>query len=105
MKAYKIQLMWLNIKDLKMPKALANRFIPEYAGLYKVNHKPHPNVYTLQLPTMLVVHPTFYVSKLKQIHDNKKRKDRKQAYHPRFDLIEHKIAREVECILAIRQTE
>jgi hypothetical protein len=65
-------LMWLNIKDFKMLEALANRFIPEYAGLYKVIHKPHPDVYTLQLLTTLVVHPTFHVSKLKPIHDTRK---------------------------------
>jgi hypothetical protein len=68
-------LMWLNIKDFKMPKTLANRFVLEYTGLYKVIHKPHPDVYILQLPITLIVHPTFHVSKLKPIHDNKKRKD------------------------------
>jgi excinuclease UvrABC helicase subunit UvrB len=54
---------------------------------------------------MLVVHPTFHVSKLKPIHDNKKRKDKKQAYHQRFDIIKHNIIKEVECILATRKTK
>jgi hypothetical protein len=40
-------LMWLNIKDFKMPKTLANRFVLKYVGLYKIIHKPHPDVYTL----------------------------------------------------------
>ncbi len=53
---------------------------------------------------MLVAHPTFRVSKLKQIHENKKRKDQKHAYHLGFDLIEHKLVGEVECILTTKQT-
>jgi hypothetical protein len=44
------------------------------------------------------------VSKLKLVHEDKKRKDQKHAYHPRFDLIEHKFIGEVECILTVKQT-
>jgi len=54
---------------------------------------------------MLVAHPTFHMSKLKPIHEDKKRKARKQAYHPIFDFIEHKFAREMECILVAKQTK
>jgi hypothetical protein len=35
-------------------------------------------------------------------------KDRKQAYHPKFDLVdlvEHKFIAEVKCILIIKQTK
>jgi hypothetical protein len=53
---------------------------------------------------MLVAHPTFHVSKLKSIHEDKKRKDQKHAYHLGFDLIEHKLVGEVECILTAKQT-
>jgi len=53
---------------------------------------------------MLVAHLTFHVSKLMLIHEDKKRKDQKHAYHPRFDLIEHKLVGEVECILTAKQT-
>jgi hypothetical protein len=35
------------------------------------------DVYILQLPTMLVTDSTFHVSKLKPIHEDKKRKDKK----------------------------
>ncbi len=70
-------LVWLNIKKFKMLKTMANRFIPKYMGFYKIICKPHPNVYTLQVPTMLVAHPTFHVSKLKPIDEDKKRKDQK----------------------------
>jgi hypothetical protein len=39
--------MWLNIKDFKMPKTLANKFVPKYANPYKVICKPHLDVYIL----------------------------------------------------------
>ncbi len=44
------------------------------------------------------------MSKLKLIHDDKKRKDHKHAYHPIFDFIEHKLVGEIECILIMKQT-
>jgi hypothetical protein len=49
-------------------------------------------------------HPTFHVSKLKSIHDDKKKKDHKYAYHPIFDFTEHKLVGEIECILTMKQT-
>jgi hypothetical protein len=51
----------------------------------------------------LVAHSIFHVSKLKPIHEDKKRKDQKQAYHLGFDLIEHKFVGEMEGILVVRQ--
>ncbi len=48
-------------KNFKMLKTLTNRFIPKYMGPYKVIGKPYLDVYTLQLPTMLVAHLTFHV--------------------------------------------
>jgi hypothetical protein len=68
-------LMWLNIKDLKMTKILGNRFVPKYASPYKIICKPYHDVNTLQLPMTLIAHPTFHVSKLKLVHEDKKRKD------------------------------
>jgi hypothetical protein len=93
---------WLNIKNFKMPKTLANRFVLKYACLYKIICKPHFDVYILQLLTTLVAHSTFHVSKLKLVHEDKKRKDHKHAYHARFNHIEHKLVEEAECILATR---
>jgi hypothetical protein len=89
-----------------MLEILANWIIPKYMNPYiKVLHKPLLNIYTLLLPTTLVVHPTFHVSKLKPFNEDKRRKDRKHAYHPRFDLIKHKLTREAKCILATRHTK
>jgi hypothetical protein len=68
-------LTWLNIKDFKMLETLVNRFVPKYAGLYKIICTPHLDVYILQFPMTLITHPTFHVSKLKHIHKDKKKKD------------------------------
>jgi hypothetical protein len=38
-------------------------------------------------------------------NENKKKKDRKQTYNSRFDIIEHKLIGEVECILGAKQTK
>ncbi len=54
-----------------------NRFVLKHMGSYKIIHKPHLDVYILQLPMMLVTHSTFHVSKLKLIHEDKNRKDQK----------------------------
>jgi hypothetical protein len=48
-----------------MPKGLAPCFIAKYTGHYEILHEPHPNVYTLKLPTNFVAHLTFHISKLK----------------------------------------
>jgi hypothetical protein len=37
-------------------------------------------------------------------HKYKKIKDKKQAYHPRFDTIEHRFASEVKCTMGAKQT-
>ncbi len=78
-----------------MMEILGNRFVPKYTCPYKIICKPYDDMYTLQLRMTLVSHPTFHVSKLKLVHEDQKRKDWKHAYHPRFDLIKHKLAREV----------
>jgi hypothetical protein len=89
-----------------MHETIASWFIPKYANPYKVLHKPHLNIYTSLLPTTLVAHLTFHVSKLKPFNEDKKSlKDKKYPYHPRFDLIEERLTREVECILAINHTK
>jgi hypothetical protein len=85
-----------------MPKIVVSRFVPKYACLYKIIRKTHLDAYTLQKLKALVAHLTFHVSKLKPIHEDKKRKDHKHAYHPRFDYIEHMFVGEVKCILATR---
>jgi phage protein D len=52
-----------------------------------------------------VVNIAFHVFKSKSFNENKRRSDRKQTYHANFNFIKHKLAREVECILGVKQTK
>ncbi len=76
-------LVWLNIWDFKMPKTLASQFILKYIGPYKMCYISHPNVYTLLLPTTFMTQLTFH--EFKSFNENKRRSDKKQAYHSSFD--------------------
>jgi hypothetical protein len=61
---------WLNIKNFQLPKGLNHKFLGPYAGPFKVLEKKFPNIYKLELPKNLKVHPTFHVSFLKPVsHD------------------------------------
>jgi hypothetical protein len=91
----------LNIHDFKMLEALVACFIPKYSGPYRVTHKPHLN--TL-LATTFVAHLTFHVSKLKPFKVDDKRLERKHEYHKGFNLMEHQLVVEIECILSEKQT-
>ncbi len=95
------QHMWLNIQNFKMPNRLAPHFITKYAGLYEILHKPHPNMYTLKLPTNFVAHPTFHISKLKLFLQDNQRPNRKQKVRPEMDVIKHRLAAKIEGILCV----
>lgn len=56
---------------------------------YKVVNKPYEIIYILLLPTTFVENPTFHVSKLKSFNKDERHKDKKQAYHPIYNFIEH----------------
>jgi hypothetical protein len=87
-----------------MPETLVVHFIPKYAGLYRIMHKPHPDLYTL-LTTTFMAHPTFHVSKLKSFKVDDKRLERKLEYHKGFNLMEHQLTVEIECILGAKQIQ
>jgi hypothetical protein len=95
----------LDIRDFKMPKTLAARFVPKYVVPYKITNKPHPNVYTFLLPTTFVVHLMFHVFELKLFKMDNKRPVRKHEYHKRFNLMEHQLMAEIKCILGAKQTQ
>ncbi len=96
--------MMLNICDFKMHETLAIHFIPKYVGPYRVIHKLHPDVYTLLLPTTFVTHLMFHVFKLKPFNVDDKRLEKKQKCHKWFNLMEHRLAIEIKCILGAKQT-
>jgi hypothetical protein len=61
---------WLNIKNFRLPEGLNHKFLGPYAGPFNVLEKKLFNIYKLELPENLRIHPTFHVSLLKPIaHD------------------------------------
>jgi hypothetical protein len=58
---------WLNIKNFQLPQGLNHKFLGPYAGPFKMLEKKFPNIYKLELPENLKVHPIFHVSLLKPI--------------------------------------
>lgn len=73
--------MWLNIKDFKMFKTLANKFVPKLWVPIRLFVNPtHMCIFVIT--NDIGNHPTFHMSKLKSIHEDKKRKNHKHVYHP-----------------------
>lgn len=95
----------LNIHNFKMLETLAAHFIPKYAWLYRIMHKPHSDLYTLLLLKTFVAHLMFHVSKLKLFKVNDKKLERKQEYHKGFNIMEHRLIVEIKCILGAKQTQ
>ncbi len=76
--------MWLNIWDFKMFDGLTPGFIAKYVGFYEILHKPHPNMYTLKLPTNFVAHPTFHILKCKCLYVMTKDQIRSKKCDPKL---------------------
>jgi hypothetical protein len=83
------------VKHVKILNAqiLTTRLVPKYVEPYKVVNKPYENIYPLLLRTTFVENPTFHVSKLKSFNKDERHEDEKQAYHPIYDFIEHRLDR------------
>jgi hypothetical protein len=62
-----IDKVWLNIKNFRLLKGLSHKFLGPYVDPFKVLEKKFPNIYKLELPENLRVHPTFHVSLLKPV--------------------------------------
>ncbi len=58
---------WLNIKNFRLPEGLSHKFLGPYAGPFKVLEKKFLDIYKLELPENLKVHPIFHVSLLKPV--------------------------------------
>jgi len=58
---------WLNIKNFRLPEGLNHKFLGPYASPFKVFEKKFSDIYKLELPKNLRLHPTFHVSLLKPV--------------------------------------
>jgi hypothetical protein len=56
-----------NLKDHVVSNLGTHKLLPKYIGPYKVV-KCHEHAYTLNMPTSMRLHPTFYVGRLKRYH-------------------------------------
>ena len=55
----------LNVRNFTMPKALTPKFMSKLVGPFPIVERVFKNVYKLELPFEIKVHPTFHVSLLK----------------------------------------
>jgi hypothetical protein len=91
--------MWLNIKNLRLPKGLSHKFL----GPFKVLEKKFFDTYKLELSENLRVHPIFHVLLLKSISRDASRPNREHNSRPPPNLIHNDPKFEVEVMLKSRQ--
>jgi hypothetical protein len=99
------QKVWLNVKNFTLPDGLTPKFMAKYAGPFVIAKRLFEDVYKLDLPPEIKVHPTFHVSLLKPYHEDKVRPERKQVLRPPPELVGDHLEFEVEGILKCRNTK
>jgi hypothetical protein len=72
-------------------------------GPFKVLEKKLSDIYKLELPENLRIHPTFHVFLLKPVARDASRPNRKQNSRPPPDLVHNEPKFEVEAVLKSRQ--
>jgi hypothetical protein len=90
---------WLNIKSFRLPEGLNHKFLGPYVGPFKVLKKKLSDIYKLELPKNLRVHPTFNVSFLKSVARDASRLSREQSSRPPPDLVHNEPKFEMEAML------
>ncbi|KAL3688559.1 hypothetical protein R1sor_014868 [Riccia sorocarpa] len=93
---------WLSVKNISLPTGLTSKFSAKCAGPFEIKANPFEDVYTLDLPQELPIHPTFHVSLLKKYFEDKT-PERKQILRPLPDLTHEEPEYEVEVILRSRR--
>jgi hypothetical protein len=94
---------WLNIKNFRLLEGLSHKFLGPYAGPFKVLENKLSDIYKLELPENLRVHPTFHVSLLKPVSRDASRPNREHTSRPPPDLVHNEPEFEVEAVLKSRQ--
>ena len=60
----------INIRQRITKPGQMKKLMPLWLGPFKIIAKPHPNVYRLELPPQMHIHPNFNVNLLKPYHEN-----------------------------------
>ncbi len=94
---------WLNIKNFQLPEAMSHKFLGPYAVPFKVLENKFLDIYKLELPENLKVHPTFHVSFLKLVSQDASRPNQKYNSRPPPDLIHNEPKFEVKVMLKLKQ--
>jgi hypothetical protein len=94
---------WLNIKNFRLLEGLSHKFLGPYVGPFKVLENKLSDIYKLELPKNLRVHPTFHVSLLKPVARDASRPNREHNSKPPPDLVHNEPEFEVEAVLKSKQ--
>jgi hypothetical protein len=78
---------WLNIKNFWLLEGLSHKFLGPYAGPFKVLEKKLFDIYKLELPENLKVHPTFHVFLLKPVARDASRPNREHNSKPHQNIM------------------
>ena len=92
----------LKVKNFTMPEGLTPKFMSKFAGPFAIVEKLFKDVYKLELPPEIKVHPTFHVSLLKPFKEDTLWAGRKQVIRPPPELVGDHLEYEVEGILKSR---
>ena len=92
----------MNVKNFTMPEGLTPKFISKFAGPFPIIEWVFKDVYKLELPPEIKVHPTFHVSLLKPFKEDTLEPNRKQVIRPPLELVGEHLEYEVEGILKSR---
>ena len=60
----------LNVKNFTLLEGLTPKFMSKFAGPFAIVERVFKDVYKLELPPEIKVHPTFHVSLLKPFKDD-----------------------------------
>ena len=92
----------LNVKNFTLPEGLTPKFMSKFAGPFPIVERVFKDVYKLELPLEIKVHPMFHVSLLKPFKEDTLWPDRKQVIRPPPNLVGDHLEYEVEGILKCR---
>ena len=92
----------LNVKNFTMPKSITPKFMSKFASPFHIVERVFKDVYKLELPPEIKVHPTFHVSLLKPFKEDTLWPNCKQVIRPPPNFVEDHLEYEVERILKYR---
>lgn len=94
---------WLSAKNFTLSKEITPKFTSKFAGPFEIIANLFEDVYTLDLPSELSIHPTFHISLLKKYYEDKLRSERDQILRHQPNIVQGEQKYEVESIVRSRR--